>query len=204
MPGELGTPAEPLYRLSRKSTGLTWPPHDLVGDGRFDDPHALPDYRVLYTGERQACLFEKLAAFRPAHPGVVAEPITGDWIASRVFSEFRIHDPNGQRRWLDLRSPETFADFRVRFQEALTAHGYHDFDLAAATSDKRRLTQRYGRWAYEQGYAGIRYCTRHTPDLSCWAIFDGIELIEIRESPLRTEDPDLRAVANAWNMALPT
>lgn len=204
MPRELGTPPESLYRFSRKAAGIAWPPHDLVGDGRFDDPFDAPDYRVLYAGERQACFFEKLAVFRPAHPSIVAQPITRDWIASRVVSEFRIRDPDGNRRWLDLRSAETFVDFGVRFREVLIAHGHQDFDLAVATSNIRELTQQYSRWAYEQGYAGIRYCTRHTPDLRRWAIFDGIELIDIRDTPLRIDDPDLRAVAHAWNIALPT
>lgn len=204
MPGELPTPVEPLYRISRRSTGLAWPPIAHVGGGRFDDPHDAPAYRVLYAGERQACFFERLAMFRPDYSGIITEPITREWIASRVISEFRIHDPTRERRWLDLRSPETFADFRGRFRVALIAHGYRDFDLAVATTDKRTLTQEIGRWAHEQGYAGIRYCTRHTPELSCWAIFDAIELVDIRERSLSIDDEDLAAVARAWGVALPS
>lgn len=145
-----------------------------------------------------------MAKFRPDHPNIVAQPITRDWIASRLITKFRIRDLDGIRHWLDLRSAETFADFGVRFREVLIAHGHQDFDLAAATSNNRELTQQYSRWAYEQGYAGIRYCTRHTPDLSCWAIFDGVDLIDIHDSPLRVDDADLQAVAHAWNMPLPT
>ncbi|HEV2106986.1 MAG TPA: hypothetical protein VGR16_01840 [Thermomicrobiales bacterium] len=159
---------------------------------------------MLYPGDRRACFFEKLAPFRPDHPGVIVEPIRREWIASRLIAGFRINDPKGERRWLDLRSPETYADFRERFRVVLAEYGYRDFDLAAAASDQRRLTQQIGRWAHEQGYSGIHDCTRHTPKLSCWAIFDGIDLIDVKETPVSTDDEDLRAVARAWDLALPS
>lgn len=140
MPGELPVPPETLYRLGRRPTALAWPPIRQVGGGRFDDPRTPPVYRVLYPGDRRACFFEKLAPFGPDHPGVIVEPIRREWIASRLIAGFRINDPKGERRWLDLRSPETYADFRERFRVVLAEYGYRDFDLAAAASDQRRLT----------------------------------------------------------------
>jgi hypothetical protein len=203
-PGELPTPAEPLYRLGRAPHAVAWPPADLIGSGRFDDPEHPPAFRVLYAGERRACFFEKLAPYRPDRPGVVARPITASWIQSRRIASFTIVDRDQRRRWLDLRSPVTYADFRHRFATEIQNIGYNDFDLMVAANDRRPLTQAIARWAFEQGFSGIRYATRHTPDLSCWAIFEGVTLVEIDNLPVAFDDPDLVAVAESWSIPLPT
>jgi hypothetical protein len=202
-PGELSTPTDPIYRLGRAPRALDWPPNDLVGSGPFDDPRRPPAFRVLYAGERRACVFEKLAPYRPDRPGVVARPITASWVRSRRIAAFTVVDPARRLRWLDLRSPATFADFRSRFSAELNALGYQDFDLMAATIDRRTLTQAVALWTYENRYSGIRYATRHTPDLSCWAIFEGVSIDEIDNLPVAFNDADLVAVAAAWPIALP-
>jgi len=122
------------------------------------------------------------------------------------MATFTLADPERRWRWLDLRSPATFADFRHRFASALDAFGYRDYDLAAASSDERGLTRPIGLWAYQKGYHGIRYPTRHDPDLNCWAIFsvvDGARIIEIEDVPLLLDDLDLRWVATNWDIPLP-
>lgn len=162
---------------------------------------------MLYAGERRACFLEKLAPFRPDRDGVISPAITRSWIANRRLAKFRLHDPEGRWRWLDLRSPATFAEFRRRFAVQLEAFGYRDFDLAAAVSDERGLTQPIGLWAFRRGYYGIRYPTRHDPGLSCWAVFsvvDEVDIVDIENGPLALDDEDLRAVANAWVLQLPS
>ena len=203
MPGELPTPAGPLYRLGRVPRALEWPPLELVGSGRFDDPRQPPHFRVLYAGDRLACFFEKLAPFRPDRSGAVERSITPSWIRSRRVATFLIDDPEHRLRWLDLRSPVTYADFRQRFAQQLETVGYRGFDLMAATSDRRELTQVIALWTHGEGYSGIRYPTRHTPDLSCWAIFEGVRLSEIEDAPITLDDPDLRTVAASWEIPLP-
>ena len=202
-PAACGTPTEPLFRLGRTPQALAWPPAHLVGAGRFDDPRTPPTFRVLYAGERRACFFEKLAPYRPDRPGTVDRPITASWIGSRRIAAFSVVDPDRRLRWLDLRSPVTFADFRHRFQAELEAAGHLDFDLIAAATDRRLLTQAIARWCHLNGYSGIRYATRHTPDLSCWAIFDGVRIDELNDRPVSPDDPDLIAVAEAWGIELP-
>lgn len=206
MPGELATPTEPLFRLGRAPSALAWPLWERVGDGRFDDPRRDPAYRVLYAGERLACFFEKVAPFRPDREGVVDRAITRSWVERRRIARFRLHDPDGRWRWLDMGSPATFADFQVRFGAQLEAFGYRGFDLAAAASDERGLTQPIALWAYQRGYHGIKYPTRHAPGLSCWAIFsvfEGVDVVALDESPVALDDEDLRAVAAAWALPLP-
>lgn len=211
MPEDLPTPATALYRLGRKPSAASWPEPEWTGTGRFDDVpedpllyrRTNPRYRVLYAGERLACSFEKLAPFRPERGAAVRRPITISWIRDRRVCKFRIRDPEQRLRWLDLRSPATYADFRVRFESHLRNFGFSDFDLAAATSESRGFTRPIGGWAFEQGYQGIRYATRHTPDLDCWAIFSGIDLDIEEDRPIAIDDVDLRRVATAWSIPLP-
>lgn len=207
MPGEVGTPPTFLYRLGRKPDVLEWPRWDRVGDGRFDDPRRDPGYRVLYAGERRACFFEKLAPFRPEREGIAGRAITRSWIEDRRIARFRLHDPDHRWRWLDLGSPATFAEFRIAFAPHLEAFGLRDFDLAAAVSDERALTQPIALWAFRRGYHGIKYPTRHDPSLSCWAIFGvfgAAEIVDVEQRPVSATVDDLRAIADAWGLALPT
>lgn len=206
MPGETATPTEPLYRLGRHPSALLWPGWDRVGEGRFDDPRRDPAYRVLYAGDRRACFFEKMAPFRPKREGVAANSITRSWIERRRVARFRLDDPSARWRWLDFGSPTTLADFQVRFGAHLEAFGYQEFDLAAAVSDERGLTQPIALWAYQRGYHGIKYPTRHDRSLTCWAIFsvfEGAAFMDSEEASVAVDDPDLRAVAATWGLELP-
>src|SRR6185503_815653 len=94
---------------------LAWTPWAYAGQGRFDDPRNPPEFRVLYAGERLACYFEVLASFRVDLHGVAAQGITKEWMISRRVAAFTVLDPEDRGRWLDLGSPATFGDFRVRF-----------------------------------------------------------------------------------------
>ena len=123
---------------------------------------------------------------------------------SRRIAAFRINDPHGKLRWLDLTSPETFFQFRSLFRNELTELGVSDFDISAATHEARSLSQAIGQWTRDQGYQGIRYVTRHAPSLSCWAVFEGVEWDVIENGrPIAPGDADLQIVARDWNLSLP-
>lgn len=126
------------------------------------------------------------------------------WLASRRIAALRLQDPVGERLWLDLTSPQTFFEFRTVFSDVLSLLGFADFDVSAATSEKRLLTQAISLWAYQQGYLGIRYITRHAPSLHCWAIFEEapFEIVDAG-SRITSSDHDLQAVASEWNLLLP-
>lgn len=204
MPGEIVAPDEPLYRLGRSPDPLGWPDSSRSGTHRYDDPPSPARYRVLYAAERRACFYESLAEFRPAPAGPAILPITPEWLSNHLVGSFSINDLDNRLRFLDMRSEATYADLRYRFARELREVGYGDFDLMAAASDRRSLTQKLGLWAHQAGFHGIRYPTRHTPDLNCWAIFDHVEIKALSVTELRLDDPDLRAVCRTWSLLLPT
>lgn len=189
-----------------KTSTLRVSPARFVGEGRFDDPSGAAAYRVLSAGERRACFYETLADFRP-HPrtaGTAHGAGPSSWFERRLIGCFELVDVDRSRTWLDLTSAAAFTDFRIRFRELLEFHGFHDFDLSAATTDRRSLTTAIGRWAFQPGYRGIQYVTRHTPALSCWAIFEGVAFQVIDAgSEIAFDDPDLIAVAADLNLVLP-
>lgn len=201
------TPPEVLYRVVRHGRSLEWPPATKPARGRFDDPRQPPKYRVLYAGERRACLYEKLAPFRTVFPGA-AEPLPIELIQDYRIIEFAIDAQETSDAWLDLRSPATYALLRSELPLDLAGTiepvepATFDVDVAVITGTNRLVTQVIGSWAHRNGYQGVCYPTRHAPDLSCWAIFDGVGLIVHSEYELNREDPDLIAVANSWGIDL--
>ena len=202
---ELPTPADPLYRIGRAPDPLAWPPWEFVGSERFDDPEQRR-YRVLYTGERFACFLETLAGFRPDLQGIVAKSLTPSWLATRRIARFSLLDSTGRHRWLDLRAPATHQVLRRELADVLVGLNATDFDVSAATSSARPLTQRIGVWAYDRGYQGIVSCSRFDPGLTCWAIFEragGVRIVSIDIQPLVRDDPDLIRAADLFELAIP-
>lgn len=201
---DLPSPVDPLYRIGRAPDPLAWPPWEFVGAERFDDPARR--YRVLYTGERAACFLETLANFRPSLTGVVERNLTSDWLVRRRVARFSLADPSGRHRWLDLRAPETHQVLRREFARLLMGLNVTDFDISAATSGLRRLTQGIGSWAYDGGYHGIVYCSRFDPHLTCWTVFervDGPVFHDADVQPIRRSDPDLVHAANLFGLSIP-
>lgn len=129
-----------------------------------------------------------------------------EWLQSRRIGSLLLTDLTRVQKWLDFTRPETFTNFRIRFRRLILQHGFSDFDLSAATTENRDFTREIGLWAYQEGYSGITYVTRHTPSLSCWAVFSGSEFVPVDVNPaaeIAPNDPDLMAVANEFGLALP-
>ena len=205
------TPRGALYRVGRLPDPLAWPPHELTGNGRFDDPQG--EFRVLYTGQRRACFLETLAPFRPSLEALSAwQQVTGsqepsprgvvpaDWYQKRAVARLRLGP--GQR-WLDLRATATREALRSELAAALLDLGLTDLDLSGVLGPRRHLTQAIARWAYEHGYAGIVYRSRFDDALSLWAIFEGaaFEPVGVPE-PIVPDDPDLVAAARLFGLAI--
>ena len=208
-----------LHRLGRHPDPCAWPPHEYVGEGRFDDPARR--FRVLYVAEqRRACFVEGMAQFRPSLEALAreravvgaAEPLEGgivptSWTRSRMTGRVRLAE--GQR-WLDLRELSVRETLRPHFAAQLLQLGIPDLDLSAVTrSDEvgRRLTQRIAGWAYERRYQGVIYQSRlggHRERVyDCRAIFEGsrFEIVGDAE-PVSLEDEDLVAVAELFNLTI--
>jgi hypothetical protein len=200
-----------LYRVGRLPDPLAWPPWELVGDGRFDDPQR--EFRVLYAGHRRACFLETLAPFRPSVEALAAlQQVTGsqepmprgvvpaDWYQKRAVARLRLKT---RQRWLDLRAAETREALRSELAATLLDLGLADLDLSGVLGPQRRLTQAIARWAYEHGYIGIAYLSRFDDALSLWAIFEGavFEPVGVPE-PIVPDDPDLVATAHLFGLAI--
>lgn len=206
MPLDRCAPTLPCYRIGFAPSALAFPPWPYVGDGRFDDPSLIPEYRLLYTGDRQACFYETLVNFRTGRrvADLVPRGVPDGWFDRRRIGTLTLDESSGSQKWLDLTSPVTYHDFDDVFAGLLIARGITQFDLSTATSSDRALTQAIGLWAYRHGYHGIEHLSRHGAGLTCWAIFEGTPFgVHDRGSPIGLADPDLLAVARSWNIALP-
>ena len=204
----LPTPGRALYRLGHAPDPLAWPPWEVVGRNRFDDPHGR--FRVLYAAERRRCCFaEALAPFRSelpalgaAPPGSLppARPLPTGWLANRRLGRLRLAP--GQR-WLDLRAVETREALRAILAPLVLGVGMADLDGAAVRSPERRLTRAIAGWAHDAGFQGIVYTSRLDDRWACWAIFEGAELVPVgAPRPIRRGDRDLLATAALFHLAV--
>ena len=213
-PREARPPATPLHRLGRAPDPLAWPPWEYVGSGRFDDPAGR--FRVLYVAEQRRAVFaETLAQFRPSLAVLAAErAVTGadepppperatiplNWLAKRATRRLRL---GPDQRWLDLRAPETRAALRALLAPTLLRLGLPDLDVGAVYGPSRALTQAIARWAYEAGYQGIAFGSRHDETLTNWAVFEGAVFTpDGLPIPLARDDPDLLAVAALFGLTV--
>lgn len=206
------TPRGPLYRIGRLPDPLAWPPWEVVGGGRFDDPARR--FRVLYAAARRRGAFvETLAPFRPSLELLsrlrevvgtaesVPEPrVPADWYRPRGVGRLRLAP--GQR-WLDLRASVTREVLRRDLAGELVRLGLSDLDLSSVVGPARALTQAIAGWAHEHGYAGLAYASRFDQTLTCWAVFEGARFEPVGlPGPITTDDPDLRAVARLFGLAV--
>jgi hypothetical protein len=132
----------------------------------------------------------------PPPPASAVIPL--NWLAKRATRRLLI---GPDQRWLDLRAPETRAVLRVSFAPLLLQLGLPDLDVSAVYGPSRALTQAIGRWAYEQGYQGIVFGSRHDERFANWAIFEGaIFTPDGLPEPIARDDPDLLAVAALFGL----
>jgi hypothetical protein len=71
----------------------------------------------------------------------------------------------------------------------LVALGLSDLDNSDLLSGRRDVSQRIGRWAYEQGYPAVLYQSRWVPDIVCWAIFEGTSFTPVLVEPFTLDHP---------------
>jgi hypothetical protein len=191
---------------------LSWPPEELAGSGRFDDPAG--EFRVLYAAnQRRGAFIETLAPFRRSLPALASlegvgnsdedlpdSRVPSDWYQRRAVERLRLAP--GQR-WLDLRSMETREALRQELAQTLLDLGFRDLDLSGVIGPGRDLTQAIARWAYEHGNAGLAYNSRFDPRVQCWAVFEGAEFAPVGSpEPIMRTDPDLVAVANLFGLEI--
>ena len=204
------TPRGALYRIGRLPDPLAWPPWDVVGNGRFDDPER--EFRVLYAAaQRRGAFVETLAQFRPVLTALVhlqevvdaEEPLPKNvvpphWHQRQAVVRLRVLP--GQR-WLDLRAPATRETLRTELAATLLTLGLSDLDLGHVLGPSTALTQTIARWAHQRGYAGLAYTSRLDARLTLWALFEGAAFESIGEpDPIAPDDPDLAATARLYGL----
>ncbi len=205
-------PRRALYRIGWLPDPFEWPPSHRRGAGRFDDPHGR--FGTLYGAEeRIACFVETLARFRSelpflaartdvagAHEDVARARVPADWCNERRLVRFRLKP---WQRWLDLRAIETREALRAEFAGLLLSLGLDDLDVSGATTPRRALTQAIAGWAHDNGFQGIVYPSRLDSALTCWALFEGAVIEPVPPiRPIARDDPDLRAVARLFALAI--
>jgi hypothetical protein len=224
-----------VYRVGRGEDAFAPPPWEYVyEDGtfynRYDDPRddrGIPEeerFRVLYCATRRAGAYgETIVPFRK-DPNVSAgveeieddEPLGPELKGGIVPKEFRSDRVIGTTRLNDgllfanVGDGRTMTILRTELWNWVVELGLPDFDLSAATSKKRRLTQETARYVYELAdaghtfFAGIRYPSRLNADWELWAIFHD----RMNHSPIEVagvieeDDPELQEAARVLGVTI--
>jgi RES domain len=163
-----------------------WPPWEVVGAGRFDDPQR--EFRVLYAAaQRRGAFVETMAQFRPLLEALARMERLADGEQQRPRSVVPAD-------WYQRRGVGRL--LRADLAALLVTLGLSNLDLTRVLGPRRTLTQAIARWAYERGYAGLAYAGRLDGTLTLWALFErpAFEPIGLPE-PLTPDDLDLVATA---------
>lgn len=183
------------------------------GGNRFDVPGA----GVLYAAtDPQGCFTETLARYRPtaATRAIRAEPgehlmevgsVAADWRVRRSLVEFGLEDP---LPFLDVDAPETHTYLTEEMAEEFVALGVENIDVAIARGSNRLITRSIASWAFgavdgsgERRFSGLRYTSR-LGDYECWAIFQGVAIIDRVDNAIANDDARLLAVARAFDLTI--
>ena len=210
------SPRAPLHRIGWPPDPLAWPPRRYRGGGRFDDPKH--QFGVLYVADNlRACFLETLDPFRPDRAllqrlltigGEGFVPQSGlipNGFFTRLIGTLRLEE---DQRWLDLRAGAPDSAVALSREPAIVTRlpelGYGKrFKPGDLVGSDRRLTQIVARWGYEHGYAGLAYSCSHDLRLDCWAVFEGAAFTAAAPPvPIEPDDPDLIAVARAFELTL--
>jgi hypothetical protein len=123
------------------------------------------------------------------------------WIKGRTLGEAI----SARKRFADVYAAEWLSYLRRSLEPGLMAKrldAAQDFDLALLGSQDRRLTQQVATLAYQLGYDGIYYQSRHGVDLYNWALFEPFELSHATNGPIHPDDPDLKRALALLNLTL--
>lgn len=171
---------------------------------RWDDPAGV--YRVLYTCEQRiGCFIETLARFRVDEQlvGELAN-IEGDedeealapgfvsttWLSGRMIGDARVVG-----EYADIAHTRSLFYLRSTMAPRLVHYGVPVLDAGAIRQRApRELTQEISRHVFDcqaPRFDGIRYLSRFGDELSNWALFEDLCLMDETAAPIRADDADL-------------
>lgn len=208
-----------LWRVGRLPEPLnfsTIDPEDAAterGGNRFD----VPSGAVLYAASEPAGAFgETLARFRPTAEMRLLPPeedehlmavgaIPADWRTRRQIAQFSLEDP---LPFLNVDAPSSHSFLTSEMASHLVGLSIDHLDVAAVRGSNRMLTRAIAAWAYvasdDEGrplYSGLRYESRLGP-YECWAIFDGVAIVNSRLDAIAKGHPALVAVAREFDLSI--
>jgi hypothetical protein len=211
-------PTGPIYRLGYRPDAWSWPPHDRIGRGRWDDPRGV--YRVLYaSSNRLATFLETMAEFRPDHEAeaqlllidVASDDteigrVPSDWLPRRALGQ-----GNASHGWFArVAHSRSIGAIRKHLQGFLSILRINLDAGTMRVKDDLPLTQRVSRLVYEceesngnRQFAGISHASRHGDELANWAIFEPFEIRERTSSSVGVTDADFVEAARRLGLGLP-
>jgi len=157
---------------------------------------------VMYAATtRCGAYMESLQTFRPSNAAraaasaaqtglMIVGGVPADWRTTHAMGEFTLDHP---LPFLDLEHPTTRRALEHELAGDLAALGVKNLDIPDVRSEHRRVTRTIATWAYlahgaasgDLAYSGIRYVSK-LDDQECWAIFDQVVPLLIRERPSQT------------------
>jgi hypothetical protein len=135
--------------------------------------------------------------------GIVPKQFRSD----RVLGQTRLSD---ELRFANVSDGRTMTILRTELWNWVVGLRLPDFDLSAATSKERKLTQEVARYVYELAheghthFAGIRYPSRFHAEWELWAIFHE----RMEHSPVEVagvieeDDPELQEAAKVLSVTI--
>lgn len=219
----LAEPSDYVYRVGRRPNPWALPDWSNAGDdrtfgNRWDDPKG--HYRVVYAAtERLSAFVETLSRFRP-DPAVTAElekiegddadpdpapgVVPGSWMHARLVGRAKISGT-----YADVGHSTSLAYLRHTMASTFRRLGVVELDGAALrTKLPRSVTQNISRHVYECSrdgqrlFSGIYYQSRFGDDLHNWALFEPLELQDVRSDEVSLDDADLQRALEMLDLQL--
>lgn len=134
--------------------------------------------------------------------------VPADWRAQRGLVRVTL---DRALPFVDITAEDTLAALSQTdwLMASLSSLGIATGDLTAVISSDRRVTRLISQWIADERdddgkyvYSGIRYVSRLGADLECWAIFEGVALVEQETEPILTTNPELQDVAARYGLAI--
>lgn len=211
----------PVWRVARRT--------DPVAFSRIEAAEATVDAgnrfdvrggAVLYTGGSLECCFVETMARLRTSPAVVQavgcdehymnpDTVPISWRTNRCIVTVAPVE-GGYSPFIDLDHPDTIDYLDRELRGQLDLHGVSQLDRRLLYSSDRRLTRLISEWAYtrtdpETGYlmyGGIRYESRLSSELVCWAIFDGLPMDVSEAQPIEKDNESLLKVADRFGLTI--
>lgn len=174
---------------------------------------------VLYTGgSQESCFVETMSRLRTSERvrKVVGcddhfmnpNTVPASWRNDRCIVGIR--PKGGVATFIDLDHPDTIAYLDRKLRSQLQLLGVDQLDRGFLYSSNRIVTRTISEWAYTVMdtddeyllYGGIKYESRLSKDLTCWAIYEGLPIETGDPSPIERDNEALMKVASRFGLTI--